>query len=352
MEFSQETIRLLADAQLHLGELAGVGRMLPNPYLLIEPAIRKEAVLSSRIEGTQSGLDDLFFFEASPEDAPARPDVREVHNYVVAMEFGLERLKTLPVSLRLVREIHAKLMEGVRGGQTNPGEFRWSQNWIGPPGASLGEATYVPPPMEELPNCLGDFEKYLNEPSDLPDLVRIALAHSQFEMIHPFTDGNGRVGRLLISMLMVHWELLPYPLLYLSAFFEKYRSEYYRHLLAVSNEGKWEEWLDYFLRGVREQAKDSCRIGKSLLELQARYRHGLENQRVSKVCYKVLEHIFSNPVLTAPFIRDKWKVTFRTAQKTIDDLEKSGILKEVTGQRRNRTWIASGILQILNGRQD
>lgn len=349
LEFSPESIRLLAEAERNLGELAGIGRMLPNPYFLIRPAIHKEAVLSSRIEGTRSGLDDLFFFEAAPDDAPASQDVREVHNYVLALDFGLERLKSLPISQRLIREIHEKLMGGLRGGQANPGEFRWSQNWIGPPGCSLAEAAYVPPPVEEMQVCLGAWEKYLHEPSDLPDLVRIALMHSQFEMIHPFTDGNGRVGRLLISLLLAHWGLLPYPLLYLSAFFEKYRSDYYRHLLSVSMEGKWEEWLDYFLRGIREQSQDACRTGKLLLDLQSLYRDKVSAERVPKICHQVIEHLFANPVLTAPFVRDKWKVNFRTAKRTIDVLVSAKILREATGRRRNRTWVADGILAVLGG---
>lgn len=356
LEFTPGLIRLLADAERQLGELAGIGRatgigrILPNPYLLIQPAIHKEAVLSSRIEGTQSGLDDLFFFEAAPDDAPGRSDVREVHNYVLAMEYGLQRLATLPVSLRLMRELHEKLMTGVGSGQGNPGEFRWTQNWIGPPGCTLSEATYVPPPVEEMNACLDHLEKYLNGTSELPDLIRIALMHSQFEMIHPFTDGNGRVGRLLISLLMVHWGKLPYPLLYLSSFFERYRSEYYRHLLAVSMEGKWEGWVEFFLRGVREQSQEACRAGTRLIEMQVDYRNKLMDKRVSKICFQVIDHLFANPVVTAPFIRDKWKVNFRTAQKTLDDLSGVGILNEVTGQRRNRTWVASGILAALNER--
>ena len=353
LKFSVATIRLLSEAQRQLGELSGMvgaGRIFPNPYFLIQPAIHKEAVLSSRIEGTRSGLDDLFFFEAAPEEAAKHPDVREVHNHVLAMEYGLERLKTLPVSLRLILEIHGKLMDGVRGGQTNPGEFRWSQNWIGAPGASLTEATYVPPPVEEMQKCLSDLEKYLHADPESPELIRIALMHSQFEMIHPFTDGNGRVGRLLISMLLVHWGLLPYPLLYLSAFFEKYRSEYYRHLLAVSHEGKWEEWVDFFLRGVREQAKDACATGVELLDMRTEYRKLLERKKASKTALAVLEHLFSNPVISIPFIRDEWEVTFPTAQKAIDSLEENGILSETTGKRRNRTWIAKGILKVMNGR--
>ncbi len=229
----------ISEADRALSELAGVARTLPNPHLLIGPFIRREAVLSSRIEGTQASLSDLFFFEASGTIDPQTPDVREVSNYVKALEHGLARLKKLPVSLRLIREMHEQLMGGARGDHLTPGEFRRSQNWIGPPGCTLMDAVYVPPPEDEMTEALDHLEKYLHSASSLPPLVRLALIHYQFEAIHPFLDGNGRIGRLLLTLLLCAEGLLPHPLLYLSAYFERHRQEYYRLLLAVSQSGHW-----------------------------------------------------------------------------------------------------------------
>jgi len=346
LTYAPSLIQLLTEAGHALGELAGLGRVVPNPHLLVTPAVRREAVLSSRIEGTRSDIEDLFLFEAAPEE-PVDPDVREVHNYVVALEYGIERLATLPVSLRLVREIHGRL---VRGDATAPGEFRNSQNWIGPAGCTLNEAVFVPPPVHEMHTALADWEKYLHAPATAPALVRLALMHVQFEMIHPFLDGNGRVGRLLIVMLMCHWDLLPQPLLYLSAFFERHRDDYYRHLLRVSHHGEWEAWIEFFLRAVREQARDAVASGKALLDLQARYRTQLSGRRISKITGQLLDQLFINPIVTAPLVRDRWQVNFRTARKAIDNLVDLGILREMTGRRRNRTWAAYEVLAIASGK--
>lgn len=232
--YDTSLIRLLSEAHRLLGELSGTGRLLANPYLLIAPYVRREAVSSSRIEGTQASLNDLFFFEASESEKPKVPDVREVKNYVRAMEYGIDRLKELPISIRLIGEIHRVLMEDVRGEHATPGEIRRSQNWVGPPGCSLQDATYVPPPVEEMKNALSDWEKYLHSDPDAPPLIQCALMHYQFEAIHPFLDGNGRVGRLLITFFLWEKGLLTQPLLYLSAFFDRFRDEYYSRLLAVS----------------------------------------------------------------------------------------------------------------------
>ena len=349
--YDTDLIRLLGEAERAIGELAGVGRLLPEPHLLIAPAIRREAVLSSRIEGTRSGLDDLFFFEAAPDEVQDQTDVREVSNYVSALEYGLVRLDELPLSLRLIREIHERLMRGVRGDAARPGEFRTTQNWIGPPGATLMEATYVPPPLPDMEQALDAFEKYLHAAHDpMPPLIRLACIHSQFEMIHPFADGNGRVGRLLIVLLLMHWGLLPAPLLYLSVFFERHREDYYSHLLAVSSRGEWESWIAFFLRGVREQARDAALTAKRLLDLQQDYRQRLAARRISKITLPLLDTLFLNPVTTAPRVRDHFQVNFRTAQGAIDDLVGIGVLREITGQRRNRTWLADGILSAIVGR--
>ncbi len=348
--YSSTIVKLLGEASGYLGELGGVGRQLPNPYMLVGLAIRGEAVLSSRIEGTLSGMDDLFFFEARPQEKPAQPDVREVHNYVVAMEHGLNRLDSLPVSSRFTRELHECLMKGVRDEQATPGEFRTTQNWIGPPGCTLNEATYVPPPPEEIGNLLGSWEHYIHDSStDLHNLIRLGVIHAQFELIHPFVDGNGRIGRLLFTLLMCHWELLPQPLLYLSAFFERNRDSYYQHLLDVSQHGAWEEWIEFFLRGTREQSQKDVITARALIDLNAQYRKVLEGERVPSVTYRIIDQLFTNPVITVPLIRDQWDVHFHTAQKAINHLERLGILREVTGKRRYRAWVAETIMDILTG---
>lgn len=346
--FDVTLVKLLSEAERWLGELAGVGRMLPNPYLLVTPAIRREAVLSSRIEGTISGMDDLFFFEADPATQPAKPDVREVHNYVLALEYALQRIETLPVSLRLLREIHAHLMEGVRGGFATPGQFRTTQNWIGRPGCTLNEATFVPVPPEQLLEVLGALEKYIHADSDLPDLIRLALIHYQFEAIHPFVDGNGRIGRLLMGLLLRHWQLLPQPLLNLSAFFERYRDDYYRMLLKVSQHGAWEEWIAFFLTAVREQAQDALLVSKLLLDLQRQYHETFNQRPAPRIVHRVVDRLFTNPVVTVPLLRDECDVDYGTAKKTVDALEREGIIREVTGQQRNRLWMATGIMELIS----
>jgi len=349
--YSSTIVKLLGEASGYLGELGGVGRQLPNPYLLVGPAIRREAVLSSRIEGTLSGMDDLFFFEARPQEKPTKPDVREVHNYVVATEYGLSRLDSLPVSSRFARELHECLTRGVRGEHATPGQFRTTQNWIGPPGCTLNEATYVPPPPEGMGDLLGSWEQYIHDSStDVHNLVRLGVIHAQFELIHPFVDGNGRIGRLLIALLMCHWELLPKPLLYLSAFFERNRDDYYQHLLDISQQGAWEAWIEFFLRGTREQSLEALASARALIDLNAQYSKVLEGERVPSVTYRIIDQLFTNPVITVPFIRDRWDVAFHTAQKAIEHLERLGILREVTGKRRYRVWVAGTLMDILTGK--
>ena len=246
MSWDQSLAVVLSEADRAVGRLAGEGRRIPNPHLLIRPFVRKEAVLSSRIEGTQATLGELLAAEAGAAVDRNPEDLREVGNYVVALEYGLGRLGTLPMSLRLVRELHERLMRGVRGDVATPGEFRHSQSWIGPPGCTLNDATYVPPPPMELMTCLDAWERFLYDDT-VPPLIHAALVHSQFEAIHPFLDGNGRVGRLLITLLLVSRDIIPSPLLYLSAYFEATRDEYYARLLGVTERGEWEEWMTYFL---------------------------------------------------------------------------------------------------------
>ena len=334
-----------------LAELAGVARNLPNPHLLIGPFIRREAVLSSRIEGTQASLSDLFIFEAANSVNPATDaspgDVREVSNYVRAMEYGLQRLEDFPLSLRLIRELHSKLMEGVRGKDKTPGEFRCSQNWIGAPNCSLLEATFVPPPVDEMKESLDAFEKYLYSTSIFPPLLRLALIHYQFEAIHPFQDGNGRVGRLLIPLLLCYEKLLPQPLLYLSVFFEKNRNEYYDLLFAVSQRGKWIEWINFFLAGVVEQSNDAVGRTKKLLELWKKYQTTCTAARSSALLLKLVECLFEFPVISIPRAQHLLGVTYRSAQRLIDKMVKAEILSEVPERKYNRLFVSRGILEII-----
>ena len=272
-------------------------------------------------------------------------DLREVGNYVTALEYGLERLDTLPLSLRLVREMHERLMRGVRGDVATPGEFRRSQNWIGPPGCTLDNATYIPPPPPELITCLGDWERFLHDKT-LPPLVHAALVHSQFEAIHPFLDGNGRVGRLLITLLLVNRGVLPSPLLYLSAYFEATREEYYARLLGVTERGEWEEWLTYFLKGVVLQSEDAVDRIQRIDDLFSQWKQGLPRGQ-SSVPERALDLFAENPFWTVGGLADRLSVAFTTAQRAIDRLEAAGIVAQVGEGRRNRVYCAEAILDVL-----
>ncbi len=343
----------LSEADRALGELAGMGRALPNPHLLIRPFIRREAVLSSRIEGTQADIGDLYAYEAGQLPLPglAQParesDVREVHNYVTALEYGLERINTLPVSLRLTRELHERLLAGVRGEHATPGGFRRSQNWIGAPNCTLNQAEYVPPPVEEMRECLDAFEKYLHDACVYPPLVRIGLIHYQFEAIHPFVDGNGRIGRLLVSLLLVHWNLLPLPLLYLSAYFERQRAAYYDLLLAVSQRSAWSDWLYFFLRGVAEQARDAVRRARRLQDLQQAWRRQLTQERASSLALRLADSLFESPVLTIPQAQATLGVSYPGAQQNVRRLVQAGILQQVGETSYGKTFVATAILDAV-----
>jgi len=347
-------VRTLSDADRALGELAGLGRTMPNPHLLIAPFIRREAVLSSRIEGTQAGLTDLYAYEAGqlhlfPEVKPPPPeaDVKEVGNYVRAMEYGLKRLDTLPVSLRLLRELHARLMEGVRGEQATPGEFRRSQNWIGRPGCTIQEAEFVPPPVPEMQEALDALEKYLHAEDTYSPLIRLAFIHYQFEAIHPFLDGNGRIGRLAITLLLVNWDLLPLPLLYLSAFFEKHRQDYYDLLLGVSQQGAWPRWVEFFLRGVAEQARDAGQRAKRIQDLQEEWRARLARNRSPGLLFRLADSLFETPILTIPQARRFLEISYPSAKATIEKLKTAGILEQVEESSGSKIYFAPDILEII-----
>jgi Fic family protein len=347
-------VRTLSDADRALGELAGLGRTMPNPHLLIAPFIRREAVLSSRIEGTQADLTDLYAYEAGQlplfteiKPPPPETDVKEVGNYVRAMEYGLKRLDTLPVSLRLLRELHARLMEGVRGEHATPGEFRTSQNWIGRPGCTIQEAEFVPPPVPEMQEALDAFEKYLHATDTYPPLIRLAFIHYQFEAIHPFLDGNGRIGRLAITLLLVNWDLLPLPLLYLSAFFEKHHQDYYDLLLSVSQQGAWPRWVEYFLRGVAEQARDAGQRAKRLQDLQGEWRARLLKGRASALLLRLADSLFASPVLSIPQAQQLLGVTYVSARANVEKLAKAGILRQVSQSSYGKLYLAEDIVKAV-----
>lgn len=345
LDWPPELATKLSEADRAIGQLAGEGRRLPNPHLLIRPFIRREAVLSSRIEGTQATLGELLAAEAGASFTRVPADLREVENYVAALEYGIWRLDTFPLSLRLIRELHGRLMKGVRGDVATPGEFRRTQNWIGTPGSSLTNATYVPPPPDVLAECLADLEKYLHDKT-LPPLVHVALTHSQFEAIHPFLDGNGRVGRLLITLLLVQRDVLPAPLLYLSAYFEATRNEYYDRLLGVTNRGEWESWLEYFLRAVEHQSKDAIGRIQRIDALLAQWRDQL-SEKSSKTGDRALDELAQNPFTSVKSMATRLKVAFTTAQRVVDRLEGAGVIALVSGTKRNRVYCAQKLLAIL-----
>lgn len=350
LEWTDDLVRELSMADRALGQLAGVGQSLVNPQLLIRPFLKREAVLSSRIEGTMASLSDLFFFEAAPTGTvpSGASDVMEVANYVRALELGLRSCTKRPLGLNTLREMHAVLMEDVRGGDRRPGEFRRDRNWIGPPGCRLDEATYVPPPPEELPRLLDGFERAVHDaPDHLPPLVRFAALHYQFEAIHPFMDGNGRIGRLLITLLLCTEKLLPQPLLYLSAYFEKFRDDYYRRLLEVSQTQRWTDWVRFFLRGVYEQAQDAMERSRRLLQLRERLHRQFHEARSSALLLKLIDHLFTAPIVTIPSTASLLGVTYHSAQDNIDRLVAGGVLKEITGRKRDRLYMARRILDAV-----
>lgn len=335
-----ELYTLLSKADLALGRLDGSIQTLPNPDLFVFMYVRKEAVLSSQIEGTQSSLNDLLAAEAKIMTPDQPKDVSEVVNYVRAMNYGLERLHDLPLSIRLIKEIHAELLRGVRGAHLTPGELRRTQNWIGPSGCTLAEATFVPPPPDEVQAVLGDLETFFHAPSDLPVLIQIGLVHAQFESIHPFLDGNGRIGRLLISFLLCHRDILLKPVLYLSHYFKRHRAAYYDHLQAVRDTGNWEGWLAFFLRGIAEVSAEATDTARRILALREMNRELVASHlgRAAGNGHRVLEHLFQKPILSVADVSQLTCTTFPAANKLVSRLAEQGIIQEITGNKRNRLF--------------
>ncbi len=347
LAYSPDLALALSRADAGLSELSGLGRHLPNPHLLIAPYVRREAVLSSRIEGTKTNLADLFLDEVEGgRPGQADSDVREVRNYVVALEYGIKRLADLPLSLRLVREVHARLMKGVREDYATPGEFRRSQNWIGLPDSTAVTATYVPPPPEQLMEALSDWERFLHVLDRIPDLVQCALMHEQFEAIHPFLDGNGRVGRLLITLFLIERGRLSQPLLYLSAFLEAHRQEYYDRLQRVRTDADWTGWLRFFLTGVAETAREGVRLAGRLMDLRESFRKRLRDKPKALA---LLDELFINPYMNVVRAQRVLKVSNPTAREAVRLLEQKGVLEEITGRAWARLYLARPILQAIEG---
>lgn len=338
------TIMLLSDADRALGRLAGAGRLLPNPHLLIRPFLTREALASSRIEGTQASLSDVF--DAQARNTSTGP-ILEVTNYIEALEHGLDRLASLPVSRRLLREVHAILLADVRGQEKRPGEIRSSQNWIGSADNRPETAVFVPPPPDEMQTSFDLLERYIHEPSQLPPLVEIGMIHYQFETIHPFLDGNGRLGRLLIAFLLVERALLPQPLLYLSAYFERHRSDYYDRLQAVRERGEMTQWLDFFISGISEQATEAVRCAEALADLRETYRAQLSGSRSRAV--EVVDLLFQNPVLVTGRVAAELNVTGQSAINHLRRLQDEGIVHELPQFRgRSKGWVALEVLKALD----
>ncbi|MBS4169100.1 Fic/DOC family N-terminal domain-containing protein [Parachlamydia sp. AcF125] len=344
-KWNTQLVNALSRADFLLGKLAREGGKLPNPHLLIRPFIAREAVLSSKIEGTQATIGEILAASAGISVQRNADDLQEVQNYIVALDYGIKRLDNLPLSLRLIKEIHLHLMQGVRGSHATPGEFRRSQNWIGTPGCTLNTAKFIPPSPDHLMDCLGEFEKFLHE-RQLPPLIHTALCHYQFEAIHPFLDGNGRIGRLLIILLLIEQKMLPTPILYLSAFFEATREEYYKQLYNVSARGTWHEWLIYFLNGIAVQTEDVLSRAERINDLLNKWKIQVASS-ASHVPILIVQHFAVNPYLTTNRIAEELKIAYSTAQRGIQKLEEAKIIKQINSNKRDKIYCATEILTIL-----
>ena len=336
----EELQALLSIADRNLGRLDGSIQMLPNPDLFVLMYVRREAVLSSQIEGTQASLDDVLAAEARIFEPGPDSDVDEIINYIGAMNHGMERLDEIPFSVRLIKELHQKILHGVRGAHRSPGELRRSQNWIGPSGCTIQEATFVPPPPQEVPGLLGDLELYVHSDHGLPQLVQIGLVHAHFETIHPFLDGNGRLGRLLITFFLCWQEILSQPVLYLSLYFKRHREKYYELLQSIRDEGDWESWLKFFLRGVVETAAEATETSRKIISLREACRTKITTEfgRVAGDGLLVLEELFLKPIMEIKDVQTILGKSYTTANNLIDKLHSAGMVQEMTGYKRNRRF--------------
>ena len=350
IHYDERLVNDLNAAMMAIGQLEGIIRQLPNPYLLVRPLQLREAVASSKIEGTQTELRQLLLFQAAeqPEDAP--PDVREVDNYTRALAYGVSQPSDRRLTVSLVKEMHRLLLDGVRGQHQRPGELRTMQVWISGDGTTIEEARFVPPPPMEVPGLLEDLEHYIERESTLPAPIRLALVHYQFETIHPFNDGNGRSGRLLIPLLLVRWGLMSQPALYISDFFNLHRDAYVDGLWGVSHLGAWREWIDLFILALRSQALDTFDRATRLLELRQAYDDRYTSGRTSAVMLRLIDMLFERPAVTVPMVEQRLSTTYPTASSWVSRLVDDGILIEVTQRKRNRIFLAREIFAILNAR--
>jgi Fic family protein len=349
VHFDAELLDVLASANLALGRLDGASALLPNADLFVAMYVHKEAVLSSQIEGTQASLIDVLAFESDAAEPENPQDVEEVVNYVAALNYGLQRLETLPLSLRLIREFHERLMAGVRGAERRPGEFRTSQNWIGPAGCTIETARFVPPAVPDMQAALSDLEKFLHDPAPMPTLVKIGYAHAQFETIHPFLDGNGRMGRLLVTFLLCQQRVLGKPLLYLSHFLKLNQSAYYDSLQRVRDHGAWEEWLTFFLQGVRDVAGQATDTAHAIMRLRERHRTLVahEFRRASGAATQLLEHLYERPIVGVRGVAAVTGQAYANANQLVARFADLGILREMTQQQRNRRYAYSEYLSLF-----
>lgn len=338
LEMDPEMTSLLSRADQALGRLDGAARILPSPDLFVAMYVRREAVLSSQIEGTQSSLSDVLEFELPRRRRRLPPDVEEVVNYVRAMNYGLDRLESLPLSLRLLREIHEILLADVRGGERQPGEFRSSQNWIAPEGALISDAIFVPPPHQEMNRALGELEQFLHDDHGFPVLIHAGLVHSQFETIHPFLDGNGRIGRLLITFQLCYAKALHKPLLYLSIYLKKHRAEYYDRLMSVRHDGDWEGWIKFFLRGVCEASETATATARAIVDMRENHRELVQSSHSSPNAPRLLDVLFESPLLDVNSAMRSLEVSYGTANSLLEQFSQIGLVREITGGQRYRVF--------------
>ncbi|RYG29163.1 Fic family protein [bacterium] len=344
---------LLSNADRALGRLDGSTEALPNPDLFVLMYVRKEAVLSAQIEGTQASLAEVLELEAQVLDATKPSDALEVVNYIDAMNHGLGRLKDLPVSLRLIREIHGRVIDSTRGAEKNPGEFRTSQNWIGASSSNLKTAKFIPPPPHEMQAALGDLERFVHDETPMPSLLKVGLVHAQFETIHPFLDGNGRVGRLLITFRLCERRILQRPLLYLSYYFKQHRTEYYDRLQSVRDHGDWEGWLKFFLRGVYEVAQEATETARYIVNLRERHRQLIVDQggRSAGTMMRLLDQLFDHPVVTVSLVERLVGIKFPNANNLVKSFVSMGLLEEISGRERKRVFLYGEYFRLFHDQE-
>jgi Fic family protein len=348
IKFDEELLSLLSDADRALARLDGIITVLPNPDMFIGMYVKKEALLSSQIEGTQASLEGVLEFESNLTPKDNLEDIKEVVNYIKALDYGIKRLSDLPISLRLIKEIHQILVEGTRGGNKTPGEFRTTQNWIGSVGASLSEATFVPPPPDRVLSCMGNLENFFYKYESVPPLIKIALIHAQFETIHPFLDGNGRVGRLLITFYLYWKKILSKPVLYASYYLKKHKSEYYDLLMEVRTDGLWEKWIKFFLETLKESSIESANTARNIIKLKETVISKLYESSISSIyAVKVVDLLFEKPLIEINDLVKTYKISRESANELINRFEQIEILKEITGKQRYKKYLFKDYVDII-----